>query len=891
MKRLIFCLCLLPALSFAQHGFITTIAGDGTYGYTGDGGPATAAQMGEATGSICLDPMGNLYVKDVNNRVMRQVDRSRKINTFPSSTMKFMDMGITALASDNSGNIFFVDSNRVQRVDAITGAITLVAGKSKSGYGGDGSAATNAQLNAPTGICLDGSGNLYIADEGNRRVRKVNTSGIISTYAGNGTTGAKGDGGPALSASIAPTGMCIDGKGNLFVADRTNNLVRKIDAVGNICTFAGRYMGYSGDGVPATTAVLNEPTSVAMDSYGDLFIAEFYNGRIRMVNTSGFISTYAGGGSSAAEGVAATATSLSMPWGVAVDAYNNVYVNDRFRYRIRKITGGGLPTGFADSFAVLTKKACGGPEISIVSYSYTPGMYVKTDYGDGSSDSLAILKAPIYGGYAKVTHTYNNTGTYTMTQVLYRGSTPIDTFTSFYAYTFCRVLPIRYYYDDNENKLMDTSEVFVSQPSLTQIDSNGVTIGNISATGGFNYYSYAPNGTVYSFKVTTRPGNLTTSAPSTGIISDTIGVPASYQNKYFGFSCPSKTSYDLSANTVISVTGLYHQDGTVYVSNAACDPIDATITFYFSPDWSFRSSSAHPPATTITGNSATWDIKKLFAYKSPKPLKLSYVLTAARILTAGDTVHSDYYGTPDSGDLNISNNVVNRVDTIRAGCDPNFVEVTPAGCIPAGTSTLRYTIHFENTGNDTAHNIYLLDTLPAEVDPGTLRLVMVSANMNISMLKNGATTVVRMDFPDINLLDTSHLGLCDGAVIFDIDLRKGLADGASFHNEAGIYFDDNDVVMTNAANSTMGCPVVLAVTEPAASKVRLYPNPATNELTIQTDGSYHTITVSNSLGQQLMQQPLNGQQTRLSIQQLPAGLYYVTVRGDNGTSVQKFVKL
>ncbi len=336
-------------------GTITTVAGTGSSGFEGDGGPATAAKLRQPF-DVAADGSGNLYIADTDNHRIRKVDAGTgNISTIAGDgTEAFSGDGGAATAAqlqhpsgivvDGSGNLYIADTDnhRIRKVDADTGNISTVAGTGAAGYSGDNGAATAAQLNFPDDVAVDAAGNLYIADRDNHRIRKVDPSGTITTVAGTGAGGydASQDGGPATAAQVySPRGLALDGSGNLYISQTWPDAVRKVDGDGNISTVAGSSgQGYDGDNKPATEAQLNNPFGLTADGSSNLYIADTYNHRIRKVDPSGTITTVAGTGQSGygGDGAAADAAQLDFPYRLAADAAGNLYIADAANHRIRK---------------------------------------------------------------------------------------------------------------------------------------------------------------------------------------------------------------------------------------------------------------------------------------------------------------------------------------------------------------------------------------------------------------------------------------------------------------------------------------------------------------------------------------------------------------------------
>jgi hypothetical protein len=277
-------------------GIIHTIAGAGSAtGYTGDGGPASAALLNFPQG-ITGDTAGTLYVGDINNRVIRKINTAGIITTIAGNGVMAYggDGGPATLASlcncrgmvtDKLGNLYFADAanNRIRKIDA-TGIITTIAGIGTSGFSGDSGLATAAQLYVPSDVDIDSLGNLFVLDQGNNRIRVINTSGIITTVAGTASPGYSGDGGPATLAKINPNGITLDRNGNLIIAEGNNNRIRVVDTAGIINTIAGNGIAGFSDNCDAKQGMLNRPLKVTLDTFGNMYVGEYNNRRIRKLS-------------------------------------------------------------------------------------------------------------------------------------------------------------------------------------------------------------------------------------------------------------------------------------------------------------------------------------------------------------------------------------------------------------------------------------------------------------------------------------------------------------------------------------------------------------------------------------------------------------------------------
>jgi len=467
----------------SSSGLISTIAGDGIAGYAGNAGKAANAELYHPTG-IAKDAAGNMYIADTKNGYIRMVNTS--------------------------------------------GVISTIAGNGNVGTTGDGGPATLASFYQPTGVATDGSGNIYVVDHGNNRVRVINSSGTINAFAGNGTAAYAGDGAAATAAELSnPTQVSVDGQGNVFIADALNNRIRKVSTTGMISTIAGNgTAGYKGDGSAATAAELNRPVGVMVNG-STVYISDNLNNCVRRVNSNGIISTIAGNGIAgfSGDGAAATAAQLNAPSGIALDAAGNIYVSDDNNNRVRELTNSctlkASVTAFTNvlCYGASTGSATVSPTNGTGPYSYSwspsggtnatannlsAGNYsvmVTDANGCTASTSTTLTQSPAITGTFKVTNATcgTNNGEAIVTAA---GGTPpyiyawnsgsiSDTASKLPAGLYQATIVDSYHCSVQLPVTVTSSNGPTVTPTVTNVTCNGMANGSItlavSGTGPFTY--------------------------------------------------------------------------------------------------------------------------------------------------------------------------------------------------------------------------------------------------------------------------------------------------------------------------------------------------------------------------------------------------------------------
>ncbi len=419
-----FLFCMLVAGTFqgtvsAQQAYVE-IAGNGIAGYSGDvgtpsAGPATGARLNNPRG-VAIDMAGNIYIADWLNHRLRKVTPSGAISAIAGTGVGATtgDNGNASMAALNlpmgvaiapNGDIYVSESasgGRIRRVSTSTGIITTVAGNGAASLAGDGGPGVNASLYSPGGIAFDNAGNLYVADIFNQRIRKLTAGGTITTVAGSslsGTTGGafSGDGGQAVMARLNnPNAVAVDLAGNLYIADTSNHRIRKVTTAGVISTIAGTGTpSLGGDGGPATSALLYNPTGIAIDSGGNIFISEAGNNRIRMINPGGIIST--------------VSTSLNQPYGIVTLPSGAVLIADTGNHRVRL-----LPSVGASTITVTSNinPATTSQSVTFTALMTNAGATGSITFRSDTSAIVGCISVPLIGGTASCTTIFASAGSY-----------------------------------------------------------------------------------------------------------------------------------------------------------------------------------------------------------------------------------------------------------------------------------------------------------------------------------------------------------------------------------------------------------------------------------------------------------------------------------------------
>ncbi len=755
-------LCTLLAFTFCTNIHAQTIikafAGNGTGGFNGDGGQATAAEFYEPTG-IAADMQGNVYIADWGNNRIRVVNTNGIINTFAgNSSGGFSGDGGPAVAAelyypsgvatDAMGNVYIADAanNRIRMVTT-AGIISTIAGSGPIGngagaYNGDGGPATSAQLNFPIGVAIDTVGNIYIADCHNGAVRKVNTAGIISTVA------------TSLDSYGTIVSIATDALGNVYFNDCTTTqyLIRKINTSGSINIVAYGNTGYSGDGGPATAANLNYPQGLTTDAQGNLYIADKGNYRIRVVDTAGIINTFAGNGTfgNNGDGGPATAAELYEPYGLGTDALGHIYMTDYYVSRIRILTP---PCPTVTLSITGNDTICAGTTTTLTangatSYTWSNGTTTASIAINPSADTVYFVKASSGGG--------------------------------------C----INY----------DTVSVTVIPTSLTPF-TNSYTL----CSGGFD--TLGVNGaSTYTWVPSTNLSNANSATP--------IANP--------------------TATTIYTVTG----------TNACGNSSPLTIMVNINPTPTLSILS-------ITGDSISCGDTVILYVMGAN----TYTWAAANAITSPNSVN--LIATPTTTTI-----------------------YTVTGTNICGMSSMAtYTVTFSN-GILPKDSFYILpDSIPHFWD----LYVYYSANVVNARWYWGDGTDTLALYPNHNYNTPGNYNIC-------VTVYNGCGDSSSFCQNDTVYRASNStMVYINVDSSsahTTGIKQINSINE----KLNIYPNPNNGSFVIELQNTLYNVrcTVYDVNGKMVLSQTINGK-TTIDAGSLYEGVYNISLQSNEGVANKRMV--
>lgn len=511
-------------------------------------------------------------------------------------------------------------------------------------------------------------------------------------------------------------------------------------------------------------------------------------------------------------------------------------------------------------------------------------------WGDGTSSSgIVTLSGSNANFWAD--HNYAAAGTFTVKAVVDNGTSAVDSGMKTMD-NFCKIVAGGAYLRTDNNCFWNPStEPVMNVPLHVEVRKAGVPVDTIVANNGFFYdlIDSADYTSVYSLHLLDTPAGVTLVCPASDYTFkfDTLNYYYNGGDQFkYAFECdPNSTGYDLSVTAFGKFKANASSYLNIYPKNISCNGQNAVVTLNLSPK--YTANTVSPTPTSVSGNTYTWNINNLSNTSGYNFISL-VLSSAAPTLAVGDTVHNYLSITPTSSDWDTANNTFAMMDSVKASWDPNAKIVYPAGNIVAG-QTLTYTIQFENTGNDTAYNIHLLDTLSENLDASSFQIVTSSHPVTYQMVKNGNQKVLRFDFANIKLPDASDPDHNKGFVTYQIKALDNLSIGTVINNTADIYFDANPAVTTNTTHNII--PDGLGVKETKVkATLEIFPNPVHDKLFVKDLDKLSNITVVNILGQTILLKQSKRNQGYLDVSQLANGIYFLKGEGKQGFFTAKFIK-
>lgn len=896
-------------------GIITTVVGSTTSGagFSGDGGLATAAQLSQPT-ELTFDADGNLYILDGFNGKVRKVDVFGIINTVAGNgvgldggdgglAVNASFCGMDAIAIDELGNLYIGGTSTIRKVDHLSGIVTTIAGipttsgnGGSAGYSGDGGLATDARVNAVSCIVFDDAGNLIFTEYNNHTLRQINTFGIISTIAGNGTVGFFGDGSiPSMAKFQNPTGVCIDPTGNLYIGDTWNYRIRKLDYLASpVCPSSLSISKTLGSNGFATISSSISPAIGTPTYFGQLIGDPVYNPMTTVDYSNGagtYDHTFPGNG---IYNIEITSIDTISGYYCAVTNMDTILISNSL-----------TPRSFGRRFEIFDPSFCnaGTPyfkDSTIFQYGYgqpnPSSLYtITTNWGNGDI-SVDTGTATDQINITSETTSYNSPGTYTIQSIISGGGVPNDTLITSVNVMACGDLQGILFYDEN-NDCTYSGQNFVQQ-TIPLKASDGVNTYLTWSSGGMYTFSNIPVGTYTLEVLNNSTGYSTTCVNSLPHSTSVLASQTTFE--LLPLNCTG--GFDIAVSDISLLNGFFPGQYDyvlphVGINNGTCDfVIPGEVRMVLSPCIQYEVGGTYTNVPdliipAITGDTLVWYVSDLNNIGNNSYWDYSVLVSTCITAVVGDTACITMMAIPTSGDVNPSNNIYTECFAIGVSYDPNNKEVIPRGngiegYIPATTPELTYTLNFQNTGTAPAWNIYLLDTISTNLDISSIEIISSSHVMQPFLLPG---QVMKFQFANINLPDsTSDEEHSHGYVKYKIKLNTDLAPGTEIINSAFIYFDYNDPVATNTTVNTI--ELFSDIDEFTDNNIAIYPNPAANEVNVRLDNnSPSTILITDLLGKEIRNIRTINAQNEIDVKSLENGIYFITVVQNNNIITKQIV--
>lgn len=511
------------------------------------------------------------------------------------------------------------------------------------------------------------------------------------------------------------------------------------------------------------------------------------------------------------------------------------------------------------------------------------GLSVTMYWGDGTSTNAPINFMSSQGWFNQ-SHNYALPGTYTaMAVLLDPANNALDT-AQVAISSFCHTIYGRLYKRNDANCTFDYSvDDYLNIPEMLEVKKNNIVIDTLYAAGNFSYTVPNPDlVSEYSLHPVNNLIGYQLMCPGTAykFRLDTLSMLNNHFD--YGYDCnTSNTNFDLYTYMSGFLRFVNNSYLSINTGNIACTPASGVLTLNISPKYSYNQATIAP--SSVSGQTLTWNLTNLSGSSNPY---IIVTLNPVGTLTPGDTATSVVSITPTAGDVNTANNSFIFTDSISASLDPNDKKVIPAATLTAG-QWLTYTINFENTGNDTAFNIHVIDTLSANLDAATFELVTSSHPVRTNVFDRSGSKILRFDFEDIKLADKDHPSTNKGFIIYKAKAKTNLVPGNEVANTAHIYFDINPAIVTNTVINKIPLPNTIEGLT-AEDGINIYPNPAKAFLLLEnTNDSYNRIVLVNTLGQAILSQNIRKGMNQVSLNELASGMYYLIISGkDNSKSIK-----